>query len=239
MKIDNILIETRPSNEDIDEIMIWLKRECEITGEGFYNNRGKIYDALQTNEVIVLKMEGINIGLVVCRGEDILVNIDIFVIDNKYRQHGYGSVLFNAISEFYIDEGFKVLKLFCEPKSSESFWKRMGFEKMPDCNYSQHELTYFKTIVDTASSAQVTGLDVIELWDVEPRLAVGNSSKWKWYVEIENGKLVNPIIQPCNCDWKLRLSRDGKVINEGKIKYFTEEDFELFIDRMLYIEYLF
>lgn len=239
MRADNIYLETRPNRNDIDEVMIWLKREYELTGEGFYNNRKIIFDALKSNEVFVLKYREKSIGLVIWSGEEILVNIDIFVIDNNYRQLGYGRIFFDAITNYLYDNDYKVIKLFCEPKSSEIFWKRLGFEKMHNCGYFEHELTYYKTIVRTASTVYIKGLDVVELWDVEPYMAEGLHSKWKWYVDVRNGKLTYPIISPCNYDWKLSWSRNGTVVKEDKVKYFTDEDFELYTDSMLYIKLLF
>lgn len=177
--------------------------------------------------------------MVIWSSNNILVNVDIFVIDNNYRGLGYGSFFFNAISEYYKDEGYKILKLFCKPKSSESFWIRMGFEKMPDCGYTEHELTYFKVIAETASTSYIKDVDTIELWDVEPYLSDGIKPKWIWYIETKNNNLIHPIIQPCNCNWKLRWCSNGKILRENKVKYFTDENFELYTDRMLYIEQLF
>ena len=54
--------------------------------------------------------------------------------------------------------------------------------------------------------------------------------------KIQDDRLLYPIIQPCN--WILRWRRNGTVIKEAKVKYFTGEDYELYCDQFLYIEEL-
>ena len=63
--------------------------------------------------------------------------------------------------------------------------------------------------------------DKIELWDDEPYEAEEKEPKWTWYVQMKEGVLMYPIIQPCNFNWKLRWTRNGRKIKEEKVKYFT------------------
>ena len=75
----------------------------------------------------------------------------------------YGSFFYKAISEYFRNEGFKAVKLFCEPRSSERFWRKMGLRKFPDCGQTEHELTYYWILVDTASITYISNADKIEL----------------------------------------------------------------------------
>ena len=115
----------------------------------------------------------------------------------------------------------------------------MGLIKLPECGRTEQKLTYYNVLVDTASIDQhISMTDKIELWDVEPYAAEKIKPKWTWYIEIKDGALSYPIIQPCNSNWKLRWSRNGEVLREEKVKYFTDEDFELYYYPFLYIDKL-
>ena len=97
----------------------------------------------------------------------------------------------------------------------------MGLVRFTDCGQTEHELTYYGV-----------------LWDVESYEAEETNPKWIWYIEIQDDRLLYPIIQPCNCNWNLRWSRNGTVIKEAKVKYFTDEAYKLYCDQFLYIKEL-
>lgn len=233
-------IEVKPGMRDIDEILSWLKKEKESDkfGNGFYNNKSAILDSFMSEKAIVLKYNNKNIGLIIWWDYDILINIDIFVIHPDYRRKGFGEYFYRTVSDYFKTNGFKVIKLFCQPTSSEKFWKKMGLIKLDVCGKAENELTYYDVLVDIASSENTSNGDKIELWDVEPFESDEILPKWTWYVEICEDELVLPIIHPCDCNWNLRWSRNGVVLKEEKVKYFTDEDFELFRSKFLYIEKL-
>lgn len=241
MYIMQNFIETVPKKRELDEVLDWLKceRDCDKRGYGFYNNRNIIEDAFEKDNLIIFKHGNESIGLVTWNEcESIRIDIDIFVIHPTYRGQGYGELYYNLISDFFRDRGFKAVKLFCEPRTSEQFWRKMGLVRFPDCGQTEHELTYYGVLEDTASTSYLSHADKIELWDVEPYEAGETNPKWIWYIEIQDDRLLYPIIQPCNCNWNLRWSRNDTVIKEAKVKYFTDEDYELYCDQFLYIEEL-
>ena len=239
-KIENRIV-IAPELEDINEILVWLKEEKEnnINQYGFYNNKDIIIKAFESGQAIVFKHGNKSIGLIIwSESDNILVDIDIFVIHPSYRRKGYGELYYKLVSDYFREKGFKVVKLFCEPKTSESFWKRMGLIKFPNCGYTEHELTYYGILIDVASTTYVKNADKIELWDVEPYESDGKQPKWTWYIEFETDKLLYPIVHPCNCNWNLRWSRNNVVLKEEKVKYFTNESFEVYRSKFLYIERL-
>ena len=238
MKNNEDLIETAPRKEDIKEILVWLKKESDINGDGFYNNKNIIDKSYQSGNTIVLKHGGVNVGLVTWTSGEIHVNIDIFVIDPACRGQGFGNFFFKAILEHFRNEGFKALKLFCKPRASEHFWRKMGLMKLPYVGRSEHELTYYGILVETASNTLIWNADKMELWDVEPYEAEGKLPKWVWYIEKQNEELMYPIIQPCDCNWNLRWSRNSQVIMENKVKYFTDKYYELYFYPFLFIDKL-
>ena len=234
-------IEIAPTLQDIKEILGWLKKERDhdILEHGFFNNKDIILDSFRLGNAIVFKHENKSIGLIVWNeSDDILVNIDIFVIHPSYRGKGFGALFYHDVCNHFVEKGFKAVKLFCEPKTSEKFWIKMGLLKLHDCGYTEHELTYYGVLIDVASTIQINNAEKIELWDVEPYEAIETEPRWTWYIENDGGRLLYPILHPCNCNWNLRWSRNGDVLKESKIKYFTNKELELFKSKFLYIEKL-
>ena len=94
----------------------------------------------------------------------------------------------------------------------------MNFIKFPDRGYSDRPLTYYKPLLETndpvGKESELS--DKLELWDLEPYQIKEQKPRWTWKIG-ENDK---PIIQPCNRNWKLRLTIGGEVVKEDKIKYF-------------------
>lgn len=239
MENDERFIDTEPKKQDIEEILIWLKDEKNHSGASFYNNKNIIERKFENGNSIVFKQGEKNIGLAIWSSVDELrVNIDIFVIHPAYRGQGFGRFYYNEILKLFRSKGVKAIELFCSPSTSEPFWRNMGLIKFPECGQNEHKLTYYMILVDTASIENINMTDKIELWDVEPHEVNGKKPRWTWYIEMKDGVLAYPIIQPCNCNWNLRWSRNSKVLREGKVKYFTNEYSELYCYPFLYINEL-
>lgn len=237
--MNNYKIVIKPTKKDLNEIMDWLREEYEINGEGFYCNRNIISSAQKTGTLIAFKIDNRCVGFVVWSElKKFVISIDIFVIHPNYRDKGLGKIFYNYVHEHFRNDSYKVFKLFCEPSSSEGFWEKMNFYKLPKFGYSEHELTYFNVLVDTASSKYIEGADIIELWDVEPVWAENKKPKWIWYIETKNSELILPVIHPCDCNWQIRWSRNGKVLKEEKVKYITSKNFEYYFDKFLIIDNL-
>ena len=235
----NYKIFTNPTKIDLYEIIGWLKEEYELNGEGFYCNRNIISSSQKTGTLIVFKNDNDCVGFVVWSElKKFVISIDIFVIHPDYRNKCLGKIFYNYVREHFKNDSYKVFKLFCQPASSEGFWKKMFFSKLPKFGYSEHELTYFSVLVNTASSNYIEGADIIELWDVEPIWAEDKEPKWVWYIEPKNNELILPIIHPCDCNWQIRWSRNGNVLKEEKVKYITTKNFEYYFDKFLIISNL-
>lgn len=155
-------IEIAPTLQDIKEILVWLKeeRDRDILGHGFFNNKNIIMDSFRLGNAIVFKHENKSIGLIVWNeSDDILVNIDIFVIHPSYRGKGFGKIFYHDVCNYFVEKGFKAVKLFCEPKTSEKFWVKMGLLKLHDCGYTEHELTYYGVLIDVASTIHINNAE--------------------------------------------------------------------------------
>lgn len=232
-------INTEPTQFDLEKIKKWLIEEDREFNEGFYCNWTIIEKAFKKKELVTLDFKDTPIGFLVWSKGEIYVEIDILEIKPKHRKKGVGQFFFETISEYFKLQGFLAIKLFCSPRESEKFWKKMEFIKFPKRGYSESDLTYFKPLIEIQKSTNNGQAEnKIELWDVEPYQTNKNSPKWTWEVEIINDKLVLPIIQPCNYDWNLKWTKNGETIKEDKVKYFDSKKNRVEYSPFLYIKEL-
>jgi hypothetical protein len=214
-----------PSKNDLKKIEDWLIQEREKYDDGFYCNWNIIENSFERNELISLKLNDVPIGFVVWRQCDIFIEIDIMEIHYDYRKKGLGKIFFGMISESFKDKGVLAIKLFCEPRESEHFWRKMGFIKFPNRGYSESDLTFYKPLIEVCAMTETPNkLNKIELWDVEPYQLKNNSPRWSWDISTDNGILDKPIIHPCNVNWNIRWTKNGKTEKEDKVKYFSSDN---------------
>lgn len=186
--------------------------------------------------MISLKLSDKIIGFLVFSPGEIYIQIDIFEIQRKYRRKGYGKTFYKLASEAFKDQKFKAVKLFCEPVESERFWRSLGFVKFPERGYSESDLTFYKPLIPhTETTNSPNDLNKLELWDVEPFQKDRVSPCWSW--NIENNKLTNPIIHPCNVNWNLRWTKNGEIVRNDKVKYFSRDN-PIDFDPFMYVEEL-
>ena len=226
-------IDFSPSKIDLKKIEDWLIQERKIYDDGFYCNWNIIKNSFERNGLISLKLNETPIGFVVWRQYDFFIEIDIMEIHYDYRRKGLGRIFFETISEAYKAKGVLAIELFCEPRVSEHFWRKMGFIQFPIRGYSESDLTFYKPLIEVCETTETPNeLNKIELWDVEPYQSKKKTPRWCWDVKTQEGKLVNPIIQACNMNWNIRWTKNGKIEKESKVKYFSEDnpiDFSPFI----------
>jgi GNAT superfamily N-acetyltransferase len=237
--ITEFQINTAPTQLDLEKIEKWLIEEDRESNEGFYCNWTIITKAFKNKELVTLDFKESPIGFLVWSNCENYAEIDIFEIHPEHRKKGFGQVFFDKISENFKRKEFIAIKLFCSPRESEKFWKKMGFIKFPNRGYSESDLIYFKPLIEiSATSKNVLTENKVELWDVEPYQKDDNLPKWTWNIEIKNNKLILPIIHPCNCNWNLRWTKNGKTIREDKVKYFDTKKNRVEYGPFLYIEKL-
>jgi GNAT superfamily N-acetyltransferase len=232
-------LKTSPTQFDLKKIEEWLVQEDREFNEGFYCNWTIIKNAFIDKRFVTLDFNESPIGFLVWSIGTIHVEIDILEIKPDYRKKGIGHTFLEKISEYFKLKGFLAIKLFCSPIESERFWKKIGFIRFPELEYSESELTYFKPLIEIQQTSTNRETDnKVELWDVEPYQKSNNPPKWTWNIEIRNDKLILPIIHPCNCNWNLRWVKNGKIIKENKVKYFNSKENSVEFSPFLYIEKL-
>jgi GNAT superfamily N-acetyltransferase len=225
-------IKLNPTENDIEEIKNWLKDEDAKFNEGFYCNWNIIWDSFLRKQLICCSINDTPVGFLVWSKGEIYIEIDIMEIRPEYRKKGIGHYFIEKISVHFKDLGFKALKLFCEPRESESFWEKEGFIQFPQRGYSESDLTFYKSLIETLHTCKNNSLNRIELWNFEPHEILNNSPLWQWNIEGFTGKMKLPILHPCNINWNIRWIKNGQIEKDCKVKYFSLEfpvDFEPFM----------
>lgn len=233
-----IRIEISPKETDIEEVLDWLETENDYVnyGLGFYNNKNVILDSFELDKVFTLKIEDKNIGLVVWSDiENEIVDVDIFTIHPDFRNQGFGRYFYNSIYSYFKKLNYKVLKLFCEPKESELFWKKMELEKIPENIRGINKFSYYKILVQTASTKPMIDSEKIELWNVDCTEVEGKYPIKTWFVNSNENHLKEPLIYPCDYDWYLRWSKNEEIFFEGDVIYLTDYDDEYYRRPFLFI----
>lgn len=126
------------SEKYLENILDWLKKEQNRTGEGFYCNKDIIVDSHQEGEVHVALDNDIVVGFVVdhlysySKGS----SIDILEVHPHNRHRGIGKALaLNSISRLF-ELGAELVNVECTPHSSEAFWRKLGFSPSHDIQSS-------------------------------------------------------------------------------------------------------
>lgn len=226
-------LQINPNSIQLEEIKQWLIEENKSSKQGFFCNWNIIENSFKEKRFWIYQVEGKVIGFISWTEYDSYLGIDIMEIHPTYRNRGIGRAFYEKAEDFFRFKDFKAIELFCAPEESEKFWKRMNFIKFPNIGYSEPELKYYKPLIDINTSIKEETLNKLELWDLEPNQRKDHKPRWTW--EIKENQ--NPIIQPCNPNWNLRLTINGEKIKEDKVKYFSQDQ-EIQIGPFLFLETL-
>lgn len=217
-----------PDKYDLATIKQWLYEEYLSLNclSGFYCNWDMIETGFEKHRLLVYSLKNKPIGFVLWHEFEECISIDIMAIAQPLRGLGIGKALVEILYIYFRKKNAFALKLFCAPKSSVSFWKgKMKFIQFPNRGYSESEFTFYKLLINTnLSVTKPNSQNKLELWDDEPYMINIKKPKWSW--NIDDDLRYNPIIHPCNYNWNLRLTRNGEIIKDDKIKYFSNKSIE-------------
>lgn len=218
-------IETNPSKEQLREIKLWLIQEEEDSGEGFLCNWEIIEKYFNENQLIILLLNQQPIGFTTWKVYDaFLLSISIAEVHPKYRSKGAGKFLMIESFAHLMKQGVKVVELFCEPRSSESFWRSLGFEDFKS-DYAKHDLTLFKPLINVLEpKVDMDCSNFIELWNCEPHHAIDSSPNWTWSFNLKKNTLPAPILLSGGGDWNICWTKNGELMKESKVKYFSRSE---------------
>ena len=112
-----------------ETVIRWLKNEltAEIIGGGFYHNRSIIRKAARKSEMKCMMAGREILGFAVFTLGKVRCAIDILEIRSKYRGLGYGHMFALNVIEMLFSRGAMHIEVECSPRSSESFWRDLGF----------------------------------------------------------------------------------------------------------------
>jgi GNAT superfamily N-acetyltransferase len=236
---NELKINLTPTIEDLNVIEKWLKIEVNKYKSGFYCNWNIIEKSFKSNRLISLEFNNDVIGFLIYSVGDIYIEIDIMEVCLDYRRKGFGKIFFEQFEDVLRKQNVLAIKLFCEPRESEFFWRKMGFIKFPERGYSESDLTFYKPIIEVKPTTEnPNSFNKLELWDVEPYQVANIGPRWSWNIELQNGKLLKPIIQPCNVNWNLRWTNNGEIVKEDKVKYFSNSENPIEFSPFMYVRQL-
>ncbi len=231
---------SNPTPEHLSQIKTWLEDEKEESGHSFICNWGVIESSFGRNELFVAtNQDDFAIAFLAWdEHTESLINLNIAVVHPAYRENGVAKFLIYKSFELFRDNGCLVAELECQPPTSEPVWRKLNFQDFPQQVQSEEswrswrKSTYLYRPLITAAKVnkrQETN-NLIELWDKDPYLAKHLPSTWSWYISFnEDYELTEPIIFPCDPNWRLRWTQNGETLLDKKVKYFldyTQETFE-------------
>ncbi len=238
-KTEDYEITFLPTEKKLGEIEEWLIEEEQKTGNGFYCNWNNIKASFDKNKLVTISLNNKTIGFASWQLiTEKTARIEIAEIKPSYRNKGVGKKLTDELLNFLKDKSIYVVDLLCSPKESEPIWKSMGFLEFPELpekyHFNSDNKKLYKILTDNLQqNTKRNNEETIELWNEEPSSINENTeSTYIWYLEFLNGtrKLSKPIIQPANYHWRLCWKKNGRKIDDDKVKRFkTKIDFGSFI----------
>jgi GNAT superfamily N-acetyltransferase len=229
-----------PNFNQLNEIKNWLSDESQKYNEGFFCNWKAVMRYFENNQLIILVKDLNVIGFTTWYIHDkIALNIDIAEIHPDYRGNGYGKFMMHETFNFCKTKGAIVAKLFCAPSSSYEFWKSLGFKDMPEIGNDLPKLSLYMPLIDVLETINYENSEsnTIELWNCEPYNITGVTASWIWSINPIKNKISPPILIPCNRDWNIRYSQNGRTIHEDKVKRFSIKN-PIVFDSFIYINEL-
>ena len=225
-------LNTNPTDSDLKFIENWLYEEYKTYGEGLYSNWHLALESNQEGQLAVFKMDNKAVGFVTWQDSTIQRNVNLMAIQPKLRRKGFGRTFFQEFENVTRNEGFVAILLFCSPEESQFFWRKVGFFDVHKATLIYHGLSLYKPLTERVESTDNLPLNRLELWDMEPiRVTSDTPPKWIWDLsELTPDK---PIIEACHYEWNLRVTIEGKLIREDKVKYFREQ--KIHIGSFLYL----
>lgn len=225
---------TTPRMGRLNQITNWLREESKSSEFGFYCNLTVINKAFVDKEVFCVTDKNEAIGFAVYTTHRCTARIEIAEVCPSHRGYGAGRFLVENCLQALAKRDVRVVDLECAPKSSESFWQRMGFCRIPD-EILQGYSSYNKPIrmfrptcqIQSPKSLHNTSENTIELFDCKIWECEGRRPRWSWPIlTIEDSKLLDkPIIHPAHKDWCVRWKNGDRVIKVDKVKHFCNDSF--------------
>jgi ribosomal protein S18 acetylase RimI-like enzyme len=116
----------------LNEVLHWLKQEQDESFEGFYCNKEIIISSFYDSEMQCLSKSDHVIGFSIFSHKTSGASIDILEIHPHHRGSGHGTMLAQHLIGYLFQSGADYVSVKCSPRSSERFWRGLGFIDRPD-----------------------------------------------------------------------------------------------------------
>jgi hypothetical protein len=216
MSIPKYTVDFQPNLAQQERVKSWMASEnLENTGLYHYPDNITYHAGKRTLAIITTDHEAI--GFVTWDIFKRSGHIAVAAIAAQYRKSGAGRFMVEAVLNNLKLQGMAAIHLECAPASSENFWRKMGFQAMPDIPaYTDRGSPALFKILSTAQETGVTTGEAIHIYKW------GSNERTVWPVSYRTGtnKLKNPIITPAYKDWCIEHIKSGIALRSDKIKNF-------------------
>ena len=226
--ITNVVFHTTETH--LKQIEDWLIAERREINEGFYCNWRFISRCYEQKQLCCITLNNEAIGFAAWWDDKPSVRLEIVEVRPDLRRQGFGKILVKECFNYFRKLGFLVVDLECQPPDSEPLWRHLGFRGFPKnsdksrTNYGNGINLYQPLIKTLEANIQNTDIEVIELWDRELWEAQNLEPTWIWSILFQNNtqKLIEPIIHPCDLNWRLRWRKGATILIDKKVKHFSK-----------------
>lgn len=236
LAMQNIIVSFEPSSEHIDTIEKWLIKESKTSKPGFFVNwQNSVLVSHSRGLMAITLFNDSPLGFITWYKENERVaEIVIAEIQPGYRKKGYGRIMVEALLTKLKKDAIYVVKLHCQPSTSEKAWKKLGFVQFPKIDgfrdYNSPDGKHLYKILRNAADLSTDGTEgeIMQLWAAEPYEAEREQSicTWQLIFEGDSRKLVRPIIFPAKRKWQIRWTKNNSIIKQDGIKYFQREEID-------------
>jgi GNAT superfamily N-acetyltransferase len=231
-----------PTQQHLDDLEAWLRREQEETGEGFFCNWNIIQSCFDDNVLHCAVQSGVAVALSVWERSRGRAEMHIVTVRPDLRRAGVGRRLVEHTMAELQRDGVVVVEGECKPTTSEPFWRRLGFEDPPRHPHGRGGIRLFRRLVDHhVATDDATCACTLTLWSAPDYGIDADTESWTWNLGPLTGdgwRLGKPIIHPCpDPDWCVEVRASGNVLFRGKLKYLPEDHWRtcsgfLYVDRL-------
>lgn len=205
---DYVEIIFNPTQKNIDEINKWS------------NEKSALYSSFKSKTLIIAKYMGVAVGFCSFEIAGITLHIHSSEVKKDFKLNGIGRRMNEELERKFKDKYFAIT-LYCSPKNSRFFWKKLGFEYFPE-NNNLNEIYMFKPLKDISENLADGKVDKSD----EIIIIFGdNNVEYKWKLEFkENSRMLNcPIVFFGFCEWKMLWKKGEEIFYNDSYKYFNRK----------------
>ncbi|MBD1362984.1 GNAT family N-acetyltransferase [Mucilaginibacter sp. ZT4R22] len=216
MSIQKYTVDFQPNLAQQEQVKSWMVSE-NLENTGLYHYPDNITYHADKCTLAIITRDHEAIGFVTWDIFKRSGHIAVAAIAATYRKSGAGRFMVEAVLNYLKLQGLAAIHLECAPANSENFWRKMGFQPMPEIPaYTGKGSPALFKILSTAQEIGVTPGEAVQIYKW------GSDEKTLWPVSYRTGtnQLINPIITPAYKDWCIEHIKFGIALRSDKIKNF-------------------